>query len=86
VINIYLLICLLNLIRCSYQIMVLELIVQQLVDRKNTNWSQHMHEVKEGQILGIDAPTGLDLSESTEYASQAALWGIEVVIIALPGS
>lgn len=61
----------------GYQIMVLELIVQQLVDRKNTNWSQHMHEVKEGQILGIDAPTGLDLSESTEYASQAALWGIE---------
>lgn len=61
----------------GYQIMVLELIVQQLVDRKNTNWSQHMHEVKEGQILGIDAPTGLDLSENTEYASQAALWGIE---------
>ncbi|WJX38488.1 UTP--glucose-1-phosphate uridylyltransferase 3, chloroplastic [Trifolium repens] len=61
----------------GYQITVLELIVQQLVDRKNTNWSQHMHEVKESQILGIDAPTGLDLSENTEYASQAALWGIE---------
>jgi hypothetical protein len=38
-----------------------------------------MHEVRESQILGIDAPTGLDLSENTEYASQAALWGIEVV-------
>lgn len=61
----------------GYQIMVLELIVQQLVDRKNTNWSQHIHEVKEGQILGIDSPTGIDLSENTEYASQAALWGIE---------
>ncbi|XP_073224587.1 UTP--glucose-1-phosphate uridylyltransferase 3, chloroplastic isoform X2 [Cicer arietinum] len=61
----------------GYQITVLELIVQQLADRKNTNWSPHMHEVKECQILGIDAPTGLDLSENTEYASQAALWGIE---------
>lgn len=82
----YLLICLRKLICRRYQITVLELIVQQLADRKNTNWSPHMHEVKECQILGIDAPTGLDLSENTEYASQAALWGIEVVIIALPGS
>ncbi|CAK8566459.1 unnamed protein product [Lathyrus sativus] len=61
----------------GYQITVLELIAQSLVDRKNTNWSQHMGDVKESQILGIDAPTGLDLSENIEYASQAALWGIE---------
>ncbi|CAL5203037.1 unnamed protein product [Lathyrus oleraceus] len=61
----------------GYQITVLELIAQSLVDRKNTDWSQHMGDVKETQILGIDAPTGLDLSENIEYASQAALWGIE---------
>lgn len=85
-INMHLLICLLKLIRCSYQITVLELIAQSLVDRKNTDWSQHMGDVKETQILGIDAPTGLDLSENIEYASQAALWGIEVVIITLPSS
>lgn len=82
----HLLICLLKLIRCRYQITVLELLVQQLAERQKINWSQHMHEVKECQILGIDAPNGLDLSENTEYASQAALWGIEVGIITLPGS
>jgi len=44
-----------------------------------------MHEVKECQILGINAPNGHNLSEDTEYASQAALWGIEVSLITLPG-
>lgn len=32
----------------------------------------------ESQILEIHPPNVLDLSEDTEYASQAALWGIEV--------
>lgn len=64
---------------------MLELLVQKMSDRQNINWSQHRHGVNECQILGIDAPKGLDLSENTEYASQAALWGIEVSIITLPG-
>ncbi|KAJ1417702.1 Nucleotide-diphospho-sugar transferase [Sesbania bispinosa] len=61
----------------GYQITVMELLVQNLFEGQNINWSEHMHKVKECQIFGIDAPTGLDLSENTEYASQAALWGIE---------
>lgn len=32
------------------------------------------------QCLEIHFPSGLDLSKDTEYASQAALWGIEVSI------
>lgn len=32
----------------------------------------------ECQYLEIHAPSGLNLSQNTEYASQAALWGIEV--------
>ncbi|TKY47567.1 hypothetical protein E2542_SST29627 [Spatholobus suberectus] len=61
----------------GYQIAVLELLVQKSFERQNKNWSHHRHEVKECQILGINAPNGLNLSEDTEYASQAALWGIE---------
>ncbi|KAE8694837.1 UDP-glucose pyrophosphorylase 3 isoform 4 [Hibiscus syriacus] len=36
-----------------------------------------IHESKECQFLEIHPPTGCDLSSNTEYASQAALWGIE---------
>lgn len=32
----------------------------------------------EPQIIEIHPPNVLDLSEDTEYAFQAALWGIEV--------
>ena len=32
----------------------------------------------ECQFLEIHAPRGYDLSQNTDYASQAALWGIEV--------
>ncbi|KAK7379391.1 hypothetical protein VNO80_04850 [Phaseolus coccineus] len=61
----------------GYQITVLELIVQKSFERQNIKWSHQMHEVKECQILGINAPNGHNLSEDIEYASQAALWGIE---------
>lgn len=60
---------------------MLELIVQNLFEREDIKWSQPTHEVKECQFLEIHAPKGLDLSKNTEYASQAALWGIEVCII-----
>ncbi|WVZ07802.1 hypothetical protein V8G54_021148 [Vigna mungo] len=61
----------------GYQITVLELIVQKSFERQSMKWSHQMHEAKECQILGINAPNGHNLSEDTEYASQAALWGIE---------
>ncbi|XP_061376575.1 UTP--glucose-1-phosphate uridylyltransferase 3, chloroplastic [Gastrolobium bilobum] len=61
----------------GYQITILELLAENFFESQNVNLSQHMHEVKQCQIMGIDPPNGLDLSESTEYASQAALWGIE---------
>lgn len=61
----------------GYQITVLELLVEESFERQNINWSHHRHDLKESQILGINAPNGLNLSEDTEYASQAALWGIE---------
>jgi len=64
---------------------VLELIVQKSFERQNIKWSHQMHEVKECKILGINAPNGHNLSEDIEYASQAALWGIEVSLITLPG-
>ncbi|KAJ7959622.1 UTP--glucose-1-phosphate uridylyltransferase 3 chloroplastic [Quillaja saponaria] len=61
----------------GYQITVLELLAESTFERQSTNWSQNIHETKECQFLEIQAPSGLDLSENTEYASQAAIWGIE---------
>lgn len=40
--------------------------------------SQQTTNSTEYQYLEIHPPTVLDLSQDTEYASQAALWGIEV--------
>ncbi|XP_040999798.1 UTP--glucose-1-phosphate uridylyltransferase 3, chloroplastic isoform X1 [Juglans microcarpa x Juglans regia] len=60
----------------GYQITVLELLARSC-KRQATNWSQTRTESKECQFLEIHAPSGLDLSQSTEYASQAAIWGIE---------
>ena len=62
---------------------MLELLVQK---RQNINRSQHIHELEACQLLEIHAPKGLNLSEDKEYASQAALWGIEVSVVILPGS
>ncbi|XP_035539089.1 UTP--glucose-1-phosphate uridylyltransferase 3, chloroplastic isoform X2 [Juglans regia] len=60
----------------GYQITVLELLARSC-KRQATNWSQTRTESKDCQFLEIYAPSGLDLSQSTEYASQAAIWGIE---------
>lgn len=57
---------------------MLELLVQKTCEKQNINWSQCINEVEECQFLEIHAPSGIDLSENTEYASQAAIWGIEV--------
>ncbi|MED6186045.1 UTP--glucose-1-phosphate uridylyltransferase 3, chloroplastic [Stylosanthes scabra] len=61
----------------GYQIKTLEILVEKSFERHNVSWSQHMHEMQQCQVCGIDAPKGLDLTENTDYASQAALWGIE---------
>lgn len=37
-----------------------------------------MEESMKRQIQEIHVPSVLDLSQNTDYASQAALWGIEV--------
>lgn len=70
-----------QIICCRYQITILELLVGKMCEKQNINWSQHITEVEECQFLEIHAPNGIDLSENTEYASQAAIWGIEVGII-----
>lgn len=58
--------------------MVLELLAQSSSEKQTTNWSHHIQESMECEFLGIHAPNVVDLSKNTEYASQAALWGIEV--------
>lgn len=63
--------------------MVLELLTLATSDRQTTNWPQHVHETLECQYLEVHPPAGLDLSQNEEYASQAALWGVEVKFIYL---
>ncbi|PIM98585.1 UTP--glucose-1-phosphate uridylyltransferase [Handroanthus impetiginosus] len=54
----------------GYQLMVLELLSQSTVQGQTNKFLKC-------QFAEIHPPPGLDLSEDTEYASQAALWGIE---------
>ncbi|CAN0909794.1 UTP--glucose-1-phosphate uridylyltransferase 3, chloroplastic, partial [Linum grandiflorum] len=61
----------------GYEIMVLELLAHSTCENQTKNWSQHIHDTMNCQFLEIHAPSGLDLSKDTEYASQAAMWGIE---------
>ncbi|XVF24165.1 hypothetical protein REPUB_Repub13aG0103800 [Reevesia pubescens] len=61
----------------GYQIMVLELLAESSLEMQTTNQSQRVHESMECLFLEIHPPTGCDLSQNPEYASQAALWGIE---------
>ncbi|KAK0592486.1 hypothetical protein LWI29_020045 [Acer saccharum] len=61
----------------GYQITVLELLAQLKFERQAAKRSQQINESMECQFLEIHVPSGLDLSQNTEYASQAALWGIE---------
>ncbi|CAN1801161.1 UTP--glucose-1-phosphate uridylyltransferase 3, chloroplastic, partial [Linum perenne] len=61
----------------GYEIMVLELLTHSTCENQTTNWSQHIHDNMNCQFLEIHAPSGPDLSKDTDYASQAAMWGIE---------
>ncbi|KAE8726771.1 hypothetical protein F3Y22_tig00006230pilonHSYRG00017 [Hibiscus syriacus] len=56
----------------GYQITVLELLAQNSLQIQTMT-----HESMECEFLEIHPPTGCDLSSNTEYASQAALWGVE---------
>lgn len=58
--------------------MVLELLVQSTSERQTNNWSTHTDKLLTREIIEIHPPCALDLSQDVEYASQAALWGIEV--------
>ncbi|KAL3523999.1 hypothetical protein ACH5RR_016833 [Cinchona calisaya] len=61
----------------GYQIMVLELLAQSTYEGLAVNWSQHNPKSLQCQFIEIHPPYVLDLAKDTEYASQAALWGIE---------
>lgn len=60
--------------------MALELLEESTTDAGDlANLSPHSNvRLTETQFLEIRPPRVLDLSEDTEYASQAALWGLEV--------
>lgn len=53
--------------------MVLELLAKSTQEGNTVNWFPNTHN-----LIEIYPPNALDLSQDTDYASQAALWGIEV--------
>lgn len=57
---------------------VLELLAQSTHEGHAINWSEQTNKLLKCQFVEIHPPSVLDLTEGTEYASQAALWGIEV--------
>ncbi|XP_077215330.1 UDP-glucose pyrophosphorylase 3 [Tasmannia lanceolata] len=61
----------------GYQIVVLELLSTSKAESLSMDWSVDLDESMKCQFKEIHVPRGLDLSENSEYASQAALWGIE---------
>lgn len=60
----------------GYQIMALQLLSPAKDDR-TLKGSPCLYKSWQNKYMEIHAPTGLDLFENMEYASQAALWGIE---------
>lgn len=56
--------------------MVLELLAQSTFERQSL--SHHSNKSLKREIIEIHPPHALDLSQDLEYASQAAIWGIEV--------
>ncbi|KAK4792547.1 hypothetical protein SAY86_022982 [Trapa natans] len=61
----------------GYQIVVLERLNELTLDAQSAQWPQHRVTSVDSQFSVIHPPTGIDLSRDTEYAHQAALWGIE---------
>ncbi|XP_074287197.1 UTP--glucose-1-phosphate uridylyltransferase 3, chloroplastic isoform X2 [Silene latifolia] len=60
----------------GYQITVLELLAETAYGQTRDR-SQHMKDSLKCQFVEVHSPKGLELSKNIEYASQAALWGIE---------
>ncbi|XP_024970468.1 UTP--glucose-1-phosphate uridylyltransferase 3, chloroplastic isoform X2 [Cynara cardunculus var. scolymus] len=62
----------------GYQLTILEILSQSVHGEKNINFQHINNSNSMGcQLLEIHPPSVLDLSQDTEYAAQAALWGIE---------
>ncbi|KAL8520290.1 hypothetical protein ACS0TY_011002 [Phlomoides rotata] len=61
----------------GYQMSVLVLLAQSNHDEHTITWSEQTNKLLKCQLVEIHPPSVLDLSEDTEYASQAAFWGIE---------
>ncbi|KAI3809160.1 hypothetical protein L1987_25130 [Smallanthus sonchifolius] len=62
----------------GYQLTVLAILSQSAHGEKNTNFQNIDNSNSMGlQFVEIHPPRVLDLSQDTEYAAQAALWGIE---------
>uniref|UniRef100_A0A1D1XVY6 UDP-sugar pyrophospharylase n=1 Tax=Anthurium amnicola TaxID=1678845 RepID=A0A1D1XVY6_9ARAE len=61
----------------GYQIMILGLLSPSTVEGQSRSWSCHLDKSMTYQLMEFHVPSGLNLSVETEYASQAALWGIE---------
>uniref|UniRef100_A0A5B7BSI7 UGP3-like C-terminal hexapeptide repeats domain-containing protein n=1 Tax=Davidia involucrata TaxID=16924 RepID=A0A5B7BSI7_DAVIN len=61
----------------GYQTVALELLTQSTYEGHAINGSHNINESMECQFLEIHPPGRVDLSQDTEYAYQAALWGIE---------
>ncbi|XP_057804639.1 UTP--glucose-1-phosphate uridylyltransferase 3, chloroplastic isoform X2 [Salvia miltiorrhiza] len=64
----------------GYQISVLELLAQSTQEGHTphtTHWNGQTAKSLRCQFVEIHPPSVLDLSEDTEYASQAAFWGIQ---------
>ena len=60
-----------SFVHFSYQIMVLELLSAS---------KDRMHRPSKDKFVDFHVPSGLNLLEDKEYSSQAALWGIEVIL------
>lgn len=58
--------------------MVLERLSGSTLEAQSAHRPQHALASAESRFVEIHSPTGVDLSGDSEYAAQAALWGIEV--------
>lgn len=58
--------------------MVLELLSPSKVERQ-FDWSPHLYKSLGSEFVKFHVPSGHNLVDNAEYASQAALWGIEVL-------